>query len=152
MRLAFSGQARYPDFTDGYELYVRRARTNEPVGIKTYTRIVKDYCKMLADDIEKDGMVDLPSGLGSISPVRMRRKMQYRGKKAVGFGKWNWKSQHYDGNPEAFGIAFLPSRDKNHNLRCYGFVANRRLFKSMMEAYNAGTYGWFPMEYNDEMI
>ena len=58
MRLAFSGQAKYPDMTDGYELYVRRARTNRVVDLKTYTAIVNDYCRMLAEDLENAGMTD----------------------------------------------------------------------------------------------
>jgi hypothetical protein len=152
MTLAFSGQARYPDFTDGYELYVRRARKNEPVDIQTYTKVVKDYCKMLAECMESEGMVDLPSGLGSIAPVYMKRKAKYRKKKFIGYGKWDWKYQRYDGSPIAFGITFLPNQDKNSNLRCYGFVANRQLFKRMKKKYDEGTNPWYTMEFNDKMI
>ena len=152
MKLAFSGQARYPEMNDGYELYCRRARTNDPVDLNTYTKIVKEYCRMLAEDLEKDGIVDMPSGLGSISAIRIKRKPQYRNKKFAGYGKWDWKHGHYDGSLNAFGMAFLPKRDKTQNLRCYGFVANRRLFKRIKERYDAGLNEWTPMTFNDEMI
>lgn len=152
MKLAFSGQARYPDMTDGYKLYVRRTRKREPVDLDTYTAVVKDYCSLLAEDLKKDGMVDLPCGLGSVAAVIIRRRPQFRGKKFVGYGNYDWKEGHYNGEPEAFGLAFLPSRDRTHNLRCYGFVANRRLFKKMKELYRSYDCPWVPMEYGKEMI
>lgn len=152
MKLAFSGQAKYPDMTDGYELYVRRGRKNKPVDLHTYTTVVKEYCRMLADDLKKDGMVDFPSGLGTIAAVTIRRRPQYRGKKFIGFGSYDWKKGHYDGEPEAFGLAFLPRMDKTNNLRCYGFVANRRLFKKMKEMHGEYDCPWVPMEYGKEMI
>ncbi len=152
MKLAFSGQARYADMTDGYALYCKRRRQKEPVSLNTYTAVVKDYCRMLAEDLKKDGMVDLPSELGTIAAVRIDRRPQYRGDKFVGYGAYNWKAGHYDGEPNAFGITFLPRMDKNQNLRCYGFVANRRLFKEMKEMYNCGLNGWSLMSYGNEMI
>lgn len=151
MKLAFSGQARYPEMTDGYELYVRRSRTNEPVDLQKYTRVVKDYCRMIAEELERDGMIDLPSGLGSISAVKIRRKAHYRKGKFAWYGKWDPRRCRYDGSPFAFGVTFLPKRDKNQNLRCYGFVANRQLFKRMKEKYDNGCQ-WTPMTFNDEMI
>lgn len=152
MKLAFSGEARYPDFKDGYELYLRRSRTRECVDEKTYNRVVKEYCRRLAERIDKEGIADLPCGLGAVAAVTLRRKPQYRGKRFVGYGKMNWKTGYRDGRPTAFGVAFLPSRERNQNLRCYGFVANRKLFKRMKERYDAGTNSWHPMELNDEMI
>lgn len=152
MRLAFSGQARYPDMTDGYEVYVRRTRKNEPVDLHTYTVIVKEYCSLLAEDLKKEGAVDFPCGLGTVAAVMIRRSPQYRGDKFVGYGGFNWEKGHFDGEPEAFGLAFLPRRDKNNNLRCYGFVANRRLFKKMKELYRSYDCPWVPMEYGKEMI
>lgn len=152
MKLAFSGQARYPDFNDGYGLYCKRRRRIEPVPLNTYTAVVKDYCRMLAEDLRKDGMVDLPAGLGTISAVMIDRRPQYRGKRFVGYGKMDWKRGHYDGEPKAFGIAFLPRMDRNQSLRCYGFVANRQLFKDMKNMYNRGLNEWTPMEYRKEMI
>ena len=152
MKLAFSGQARYPDMTEGYELYVRRARTSQPVDIQTYNKIVKDYCKMLAEELEEYGMVDLPSDMGSLATIRLQRKPQYRRKKFVGYGKWDWKCGHHDGSFTAFGITFLPKREKSQNLRCYGFVTNRRLFQRIKEKYDAGCHVWAPLTFNDEMI
>lgn len=152
MKLAFSGQAKYPDMTDGYELYVRRARTNKSVDLQTYTAVVKEYCSLLAEDLKNEGIVDLPCGLGSVAAVTIRRRPQYRGKKFVGYGSYNWEKGHYDGEPKAFGLAFLPSRDKTNNLRCYGFVANRKLFKKMKELYQSYDCPWVPMEYGKEMI
>lgn len=152
MKLAFNGQARYPDMTDGYEVYVRRTRKNEPVDLHTYTAIVKEYCSLLAEDLENEGAVDLPCGLGTVAAVMIRRSPQYRGDKFVGYGGFNWEKRHFDGEPEAFGLAFLPRRDKNNNLRCYGFVANRRLFKKMKELYRSYDCPWVPMEYGKEMI
>lgn len=152
MKLAFSGQARYPDMTDGYELYVKRKRMKDPVDIHIYTAVVKEYCRLLAEDLEKDGMIDLPSGLGTIAVVRFNRRPQYRGKKFIGYGKMDWKRGHYNGEVKAFGLAFLPRRDKTNNLRCYGFVANRQLFKRMKKEYDYGLCEWTPMEFGNEMI
>ncbi len=152
MKLAFSGQARYPDMTEGYELYVRRTRVGNPVDLDTYTAVVKDYCSLLAGDLERNGITDLPCGLGSVAAVIMRRRPQYRGRKFVGYGSYDWKKGHYDGEPDAFGLAFLPKRDRTANLRCYGFVANRRLFKKMKELYQSHDCPWVPMEYGKEMI
>lgn len=152
MKLAFSGQARYPDMTDGYELYVKRKRMKDPVDIHIYTAVVKEYCRLLAEDLEKDGLIDLPAGLGTIAAVRMKRKPQYRGKKFIGYGKMDWKRGHYDAELNAFGFAFLPRRDKNNNLRCYGFVANRQLFKRIKKKYDYGLCEWTPMEFGNEMI
>lgn len=152
MKLAFNGQAKYPDMTDGYELYVRRTKNGKPVDLRTYTAIVKEYCKMLVEDLEKEGITDLPCGLGSVAAVNIRRRPQYRGKKFIGYGSYNWEKGHYDGEPEAFGLTFLPSRKKTNNLRCYGFVANRKLFKKMKELYQSDGCPWVPMEYGKEMI
>ena len=152
MKLAFSGQARYPDMTDGYEVYVRRTRKNEPVNLHTYTAIVKEYCSLLAEDLKKEGAVDLPCGLGTVAAVTIRKSPQYRGDKFVGYGGFNWEKGHFDGEPEAFSITYLPRRDKNKNLRCYGFVANRRLFKKMKELYQSYDCPWVPIEYGKEMI
>ena len=152
MKLAFHGQAKYADMSDGYDLYRRRTRTNEPVPLYIYTAVVKEYCRMMAEDLEKEGMVDLPVGLGTIAAVRIFRRPQFRGKKFVGYGKFDWKKGHYDGEPWAFGLAYLPRRTKTQNLRCYGFVANRRLFKRMKELHDGYDCPWVPMEYGNEMI
>ena len=152
MKLAFSGQARYPEMTECYDAYVGRSRKNEFVDLHTYTCVVKEYCRLLAEDLKKDGIVDLPCGLGAVAAVIMMRRPQYRGDKFVGYGSFDWENGHFDGEPKAFGLAYLPRRDKNNNLRCYGFVANRRLFKKMKELYRSYDCPWVPMEYGKEMI
>ena len=152
MKLAFNGRGRYPEMGKGYDLYRRRARTSEPVDLRRYTAVLKGYCRMLAEDLERKGSVDLPSGLGMVSAVIIRRRPQYRGKKFVGYGKMDWSKGHYDGEPKAFGLAFLPRRNKTGNLRCYGFVANRRLFQRMKGLYSGYDCPWVPMEYENEMI
>lgn len=152
MRLAFSGQAKYPDMTDGYELYVSRTRAGKPVDLHTYTAVVKEYCSLLSEELKQIGFVDLPCELGMIAAVSIRRRPQFRGKKFIGYGKMDWKKGHYDGEPKAFGLAFLPKRNKTNNLRCYGFVANRKLFKKMKELYQSYDCPWVPMEYGKEMI
>ena len=152
MKLAFSGEARYTDFSPGYELYVKRSKTGKYVDLKTYKRIVRSYCKALAERLCDEGYVELPAGLGAIAAITMDRKPQYRGKKFVGYGKMDWEKGHYDGSAKAFGITFLPRRRKKDNLRCYGFVANRALFKKIKA--KSETYGcrWKPLEYTDDLI
>lgn len=152
MRLAFSGEARHPDLSGGYELYVRRSRIRECLDWDTYRRVVKEYCRVLAERLEKDGIADLPCGIGAVAAVTIRRKPLYHGKKFIGYGKMDWKVGYFDGSTTAFGIAFLPDRSANQNLRCYGFVANRKLFKRMKGKYDAGMNNWCPVEFNDEMI
>lgn len=152
MKLAFSGSARYAEMKEGYELYVRRSKLGNTVDEKTYNRIVKAYCRMLADKLFEDGMVDLPGELGTITAATITRKPQYRGKKFIGYGKMDWKRGHYDGRLKAFGIVFLPRRERTQNLRSYGFVANRRLFKRMKDSYDKGLCGWKPVVFNDDMV
>lgn len=152
MKLAFSGHGRYADFSDGYELYESRAKKKDTVVDKTvYARIVKSYCKIVAERLLNDGMVDLPK-LGSIASAIITRKPQYRGDKFVGYGKMDWKKGHYDGKLKTFGIVFLPRRERNGNMRCFGYVANRRLFVKMKEKYESGNASWAPLEFTDEMI
>ena len=151
MKLAFSGQGRFGEFGDGYELYAKRSRLGI-VDLQTYKRIVKRYCSRLADRLVEDGMVDLPGELGSITAAYITRKPQYRGNKFIGYGKMDWKSGHYDGKLKAFGMVYLPRRGKNANLRSYGFVANRALFKRMKNKWDCGFNDWKPIEFNDEMI
>lgn len=152
MKLAFSGQGRYPDFDKGYELYVKRNRTDGYMDRESYARVVRKYCKMLAESLEEEGMVDLPAGLGSICAALFTRKPQYRGEKFVGYGKMLWDKGHYDGSMKAFGLLYMPRRDKSQNLRCYGFVANRRLFQRMKEKYDKRECNWVPIEFSNEMV
>lgn len=151
MKLAFSGEARYPDTTEGYKLYVRRTKSRECIDKKTYDRIIRDYCRSLTERLLEDGMVDLPE-LGSVAAAMLRKKALYLGNKFIGYGKMDWKKGHYDGEPRAFGLVFLPNRRRSSNLRSFGFVANRKLFKRMKAVYLSDDCPWVPMEFEDEMI
>ena len=152
MKLAFSGEARYADYNDGYDLYVKRSKKGEYVDLKTYKRIIRQYCAIIADKLLEDGYVELPADLGAIAAVTIERKPQYRGKKFIGYGKMDWGKGHYDGSNKAFGITFLPRRRKKDNLRCYGFVANRRLFRRVKEKSQDYHCKWKPLDFSEEMI
>ncbi len=152
MRLAFTGEGRYAEFEKSYDEYVKRSKKGEYVDFKTYKRLVKGYCKKLARRLIEDGMVDLPCDMGSIATATLTRKLQYRGKKVVGYGKMDWKKGHYDGKLKAFGIVYLPRRGKNANMRSYGFVANRRLFQKMKNIHESGESNWTPIEFNEGMV
>ena len=152
MRLAFTGEGRYAEFEKSYDEYVKRSKKGEYVDFKTYKRLVKGYCKRLARRLIEDGMVDLPCNMGSIATATLTRKLQYRGKKVVGYGKMDWKKGHYDGKLKAFGMVYLPRRGKNANMRSYGFVANRRLFQKMKNIHESGESNWTPIEFNERMV
>lgn len=152
MKLAFSNKAHYPDLTEGYALYVKRSKGGRVFEEKTYSRILKQYCAILANRLLEDGTVDLPKGLGTISAVQITRKPQYRGKTFIGYGKKDWTTGQYDGKLKTFGIVYLPKHGKNDNLRSLGFVANRQLFKRMKELYSSGESRWQLLDFNDEMI
>jgi len=152
MKLAFNSQAHYTDFSKGYELYRRRNDGKELLDETTYRRAVKAYCKLLAKQLCERGIVDLPNDMGSIAAAEITRKPQYRGKKFIGYGKMNWETGRYDGNLKAFGMVFFPKRNKNRNLRCFGYVANRQLFKKVKKIYESDDCRWRLMKFNDEMI
>ena len=152
MKLAFNGQGRYVDYTKGYELYLKRRRFKDAISFTEYRRAVRAYCRALAERLLNEGYVDFPNGIGAISAAILRRKPQYRGKQFIGFGKMDWEKGHLDGTYKTFGLVFLPSRKADPNLRCYGFVANRRLFQAMKREYLECECNWSPMEFNDEMI
>ena len=151
MKLAFSGLGRYADFEKGYELYKKRSKTGEYADHKTYNRIVRMFCSKAADRLLETGMVDLPE-LGLITTAIITRKPQYRGKKFIGYGKMDWSTGHYDGKLKTFGIVFLPDRKATGNLRSFGYVANRQLFKKVKAAYESGRYDWKPLDFSDEII
>lgn len=152
MKLAFNGKAHYADFSEGYELYRRRTKKGNCVDRKLYGRIIRSYCKLLAKRLEDDGIIDLPHGMGSIGAATITRKAQYRGDKFIGYGKYDWDTGLFDGKLKTFGFVFLPNREWNNNMRCFGFVANRRLFKRIKENYINDNCGWKPIEFNDDMI
>lgn len=152
MRLAFTGEGRYAEFEKSYDEYVKRSKKGDYVDFKTYKRLVKGYCKRLVKRLIEEGMVDLPCDMGSIAAATLTRKLQYRGKKVVGYGKMDWKKGHYDGKLKAFGMVYLPRRGKNANMRSYGFVANRRLFQKMKNIHESGESNWTPIEFNEGMV
>lgn len=153
MKLAFSGQGRYADFSNGYELYKKRSKSGEEIDRETYCRVIRLYCKHLAQGLEENGIVDLPNEIGSIASATLTRRPQFRGKKFIGYGAIDWSTGQYDGKLKTFGMVFLPRHTKkNANLRCFGFVANRRLFKMLKEIYNREDCPWATLEFNDEMI
>lgn len=151
MRLAFSGRGRYPDFAPGYALYGRRTRRRGALDMATYRRVVRAYCSALAGRLEREGSVELPCGMGTLMAARLTRRPQYRGKTFIGYGA---PGAHgvLDGTLKAFGVVFLPRRDSVAQLRCCGFVANRRLFRRMKEAYEDRRADWSPADFDDSMI
>lgn len=151
-RLPFSGQGRYPEYSAGYALYKKRSRKETVVDEIIYRRVVKAYCKALAEEIYKNGMVDLPGRCGMISTATITRRPQYRGDKFIGFGKMDWERGCLDGTYKAFGIVYMPRHDRNSNLRSCGFVANRRLFQRVKGAYEERKVSWIPLEFSDSLI
>lgn len=152
MKLAFNGEAHYTDFSEGYQLYVKRSKKGKSFDSKAYNRVIRMYCNLLAERLCERGMVDLPAGMGSITAAIITKRPQYRGKKFIGYGAMDWEKGHYDGKLKAFGLVFFPKRNKNGNLRCFGYVANRRLFKKMKEIYKSDDCLWHPLDFNNEMI
>ena len=53
---------------------------------------------------------------------------------------------------KAFGMAYLPKRNKTQNLRSFGFVANRRLFNKMKQKHTEGFCGWSLLPFSDSMV
>ena len=152
MKLAFNNEAHYTDFENAFALYRDRARGGDKVDLNTYKKVIRCFCKRLSERLVKEGMVDLPCDMGSITAASIMRKPQYRGKKFVGYGKMDWKKGHYDGKLKAFGLVYLPRRGQLKNLRSFGYVANRQLFKRMKQEYESDDCCWEPIEFNDEMI
>jgi hypothetical protein len=150
MKLAFSGQARYTDFSDGYALYLKRSKKGNVLDEAMYRRVVKEYCQTAAERLIEDSMVDLPE-IGTITAVSLIRKAQYRGDKFIGYGAKDWKTGRYDGKLKTFGLVLMPKSRRKQNLRCYGFVANRKLFKRMKKIYDSGRH-WPLIDFNDKMI
>lgn len=152
MKLAFNNEAHYTDFTEGYELYKKRAIFGKVLSEKEYRRVIKRYCRKLAEELYESGIIDLPNELGSIVAANITRRPQYRGDKFIGYGKIDWSKGHFDGTLKAFGLVFLPKHNKVGNLRCFGFVANRQLFKKMRDRNNDFDKGWEPIGFKEEMI
>ena len=152
MRLAFTNNGKYTDFEEGYNLYVKRSRTDVGISEETYRRIIRKYCSLLADRLYEEGFVNLPGQLGAIAVSTITRRPLYMGKKFIGYGSYDWKKREYDGKLKTIGLVYLPRRNKLKNLRCYGFVANRRLFHRIKKGYEDCSSPWVPIEFNDDMI
>lgn len=146
----FVNKARYPDLTNGYLLYRNRSAMTPSDRVLTesqYNRIVKSYCKELANRIETEGIADLPSDIGAIvavniykKPVYDAREKKYRLARNI---DWNATRENkkitYKDSPNTFGFVFAPKHIKKNNiLRCFGFVANKALYKRMRVKYNDG--------------
>lgn len=152
MKLAFNKQAQYTDFDEGYALYRKRSRKGECVDSATYRRVVRAYCRLLANDFMQNGQVDLPCDMGTIYAAMITRKPQYRGKKFIGYGGIDYKTGMFDGKLKTFGIVYLPRHDKNKNLRCFGFVANQDLFSTTKKLYKNDECDWKPLAFDERMI
>lgn len=135
----FEGKARRADYGPGYARYLSRCvktPKDRVLDDKAYGKVIQAYCQHLADTLENQGIIDLPSGMGSIVAVRIRLKPQYN--KAM--GKWFTKGT----NPHSFGFIYTPRREKGYeNLRCYGYRANRRLYDRMRKKYDDGTLPFY---------
>lgn len=149
MKLAFNSKAHHPDYTGGYERYSSRGGKYK---FKMYRKIIRRYCEMLASRLLDEGMVDLPGNLGSIAAAEITRKPIYKNGEFVGYGRRDWRTGEYDGSLKAFGMVYLPRTDRNNNLRCLGFVANRELFTAMKKRYLKGEQKWELVTFDDSMI
>lgn len=152
MKLAFNGQAHYIDFLGGYALYKKRTKKDFVVSFELYKRVIRCYCKLLAERLLQNGMIDLPKNYGIITSAIITRKPQYRGKKFIGYGAKVWRTGQYDGKLKTFGMVYLPRHGKHNNMRCLGYVANRCLFKKMKAIYESDSCSWQPIEFNDDLI
>lgn len=151
----FLGESRYPDLSKGYELYLHRsAKTPKEriLSLQQYNRIVKSYCKALADKLEDEGITDLPSNIGSIAAVNIRKKPTYdktrKAYRPADLIDWD-KTRETGGIVRkdcriTFGFVFVPKRIKGHeNFRCFGIRANKALYKRMKKHYDAGTFNFY---------
>lgn len=130
----FNGKARHTDFSSGYSRYLGRCKKtpdDRVLGKGGYVDVVRAYCKHLADMLEAEGTIDLPCGIGSIVAVSIRRKPTYDK------GRNMWRGTR--GDRYTFGFIFSPRRERGYeNFRCYGFRANRELYKRMRKKYDDG--------------
>ena len=146
----FINKARYPDLTNGYLLYRNRSSLTPPERLLTeaqFNRVIKRYCKRLATMVEDCGVADLPCDMGAIVAVNIKKRPVYdaREKKFKPARSVDWdktretKSMVYKYDPNTFGFVFAPKHIRGRNIfRCFGFVANKSLYKRMREKYNDG--------------
>ena len=171
MGIVFKGKARYPSMSDGYALYLRRTKKPETeLDEKTYGKVIKAYCKTLAELLENDGIVDLPCKLGSIVVTRYKYRWKFTNDgKIHGRGKTDWaKTRELWNNdpkaaenkvrvmsPDLYGtvIAYVPNHyTANGNLRAVGFRANRELYRRIAESVKNGTNNYAVPDYDNFML
>lgn len=151
----FKGEARYPDLSNGYELYTHRSATTPKDRLLTeeqYNKVVKLFCKEYADRLEEEGMVDLPCEIGSVVAVEVTKRPtfdpclgKYRTADNIDWAKTRQEGTivRKDGR-KTFGIAFVPRHTKGYgNFRCFGIRANKNLYKRMKKQYDSGTLEFY---------
>lgn len=159
----FNGESHYPDMSDGYRLYLERCRnTDERVILteKQYNNVIRMFCRSLAGDIESNGMVDLPCGMGTIAAVRISRTPKYiKSERRYAYRSVDWDRTRADGRivisdePYAFGIAYMAKHmSRVSNSRCFGIRANKALFKRMKSRYKEGSLGFQLVDMNNYVI
>lgn len=146
----FVNKAKYPDLSNGYLLYRNRSSltpTDRLLAEQKFNRVVKKYCKELATRIEEQGVADLPSDIGALVAVNIRKRPVYdkREKKFRPARNVDWNKTRetkeivYKTDPNTFGFVFVPKHVKGRNIfRCFGFVANKSLYKRLRSKYNDG--------------
>lgn len=107
---------------------------------------------MLADRLEKEGMVDLPSDIGMLAAVNIRkrpvydkREGKYRPARSIDWDKVRETgTMAYKDSPNTFGFVFVPKHLRKRAIfRCFGFVANKSLYKKLRQEYNKGTLPFY---------
>lgn len=152
---ALVNMAKYPDLADGYRLYSNRSMTTPRYRVlreKDYNRVVKYYCEVLAEILEKEGRVNLPCGLGMIVAVNIRKRPvydsrdgKYRPARNIDWDLTRQSGQMtYKDGTNTFGFVYVPKIMKSRGvLRCLGFVANRQLYRRMRKMYDEGTLPFY---------
>lgn len=160
----FKNQSRYPDLSKGFETYRNRSKNTPEERIfdeVQYNRIVKKYCKMLSEVLQNEGIVDLPSDIGSIAAVSIKRKPLYNRKTKMfmtnDYIDWNETRKTgrivRDDNPNTFGFVFVPKHIKGHeNFRCFGIRANKTLYQRMRKHYDTGTFDFYLADINTYQV
>lgn len=153
----FSGEARRPEFSGAYDLYLRRRRRGvEPLTRAQFAKAVRAYCRLLAEELETTGMAELPCGLGCLAAGVVRRRPRWDPKAR----KWrtadpvDWEETRRTGtltrkagDGRAFAITYVPAVGGHRgdvNRMCLGFQANRGLFRRMKDKYDGGELGFKP--------
>ena len=151
----FKDKAHTPNLDAGYSRYIGRCATSPKERIFSkgqYAKVVKDFCQMLSERLEREGMIDFPCGAGSVAAVQIKCKPIYdkKHKRWISTAPVDWKKTDEVGkivrksNPFVFGFTFLSRREKGlENFRCYGIRANRALYKKMKQQYDDGSLSFY---------